>query len=421
MVNSGEVQEVAYSNVVGGDPVPWKISMWGSAIDAKVLQTVERNFRTVGNLEDSGQLIISQGPELRGSVGERNSNEYHPELVSTGTIDTDSLRRLRYLLRFPEGSIRRLTHSEVFVNKRAGIKKKLSICRPPHVIVSASRNFAVYSGDSLVVPARQIGITSPSGERSLLKAIALYLNSDFVTYHQFLTRTESGVQKTRNTLKALRSIPLPFDATTTRVWEDLYSRIAHESIGRDDFDRPDLVEELNDLTSVALKLSPRSRSAVADLVRIRFGLNQGKMEPSAVGPPPGDELLAYGRALEHELNDFVGQSSSTRHRIDILVGSESGMVAVELVAEVDRPTVSVWAASDSEAQQLAETRQRLMEPRAQWLYFNRNLRVYEGSRTYLLKPLQRFHWTRTQAAQDAAEIIADCLEPDAGVPSRTLN
>jgi hypothetical protein len=145
------------------------------------------------------------------------------------------------------------------------------------------------------------------------------------------------------------------------------------------------------------------------------------MEPSAVGQPPGDELQAYGRALEDELNDFIGQSSSTRHRIDILVGSDSGMVAVELVAGVDRPAVSVWAASDSEAQQLAETRQRLIEQRAQWLYFNRNLRVYEGSRTYILKPLQRFHWTRTQAIQDAAEIIADCLEPEPGVPTRALN
>ena len=421
VVNSGEVQDVAYSNVVDGNPVPWKISMWGSAIDAKVLQAVERNFRTVGDLEDSGQLIVSQGPELRGSVGEKSSNEYHSELVDTAILDTDSLKGLRYLLRFPETSIRRLTDSEVFVNKRAGIKRKLSVCQPPHVIVSASRNFAVYSEDSLVVPARQIGVTSSSGDLSILKAIALYLNSDFVTYHQFLTSTESGVQKTRNTLKALRSIPLPFDATTTREWEDLYSRIANESVGRDDFDRPELVKELNDLTSEALRLSPRSRSAVADLVRIRLGLNQGKMEPSAVGQPSGDEIQVYGRALQDELNDFIGQSSTTRHRVDILVGSGSGMVAVELVAGIDHRTVSVWAASDSEAQQLEETRQRLIEQRAQWLYFNRNLRVYEGSRTYMLKPLQRFHWTRTQAVQDASEIIADCLQPKPDVPARTLD
>ncbi|MFN0170865.1 MAG: hypothetical protein ACKV22_30970, partial [Bryobacteraceae bacterium] len=421
VVNSSELQDIAYASVLGGEPLPWKIAMWGATIDVKVLQTVERNFRTVGDLETAKELTLSEGPQLRDSLGEKGSNEFHPELIGAATIDLDALKRRRYLLRFPEGSIRRLAESEVFLSKRAGIKRKLSICQPPHVVVSASRNFAVYSEDFFVVPARQIGITSPSGDRSLLKAIALYLNSDFVTYHQFLTSTESGVQKTRNTLKALRSIPLPFDSTTTREWEDLYSRIAYQSAGRDDFDRPELVKKLNDLASEALKLSPRARAAVADLVGIRFGLNQGKMEPSAVGQPPADELQAYGRALADELNDFIGQSSSTRHRIDILVGSGSGMVAVELVAGVDRPTVSVWAASDPVAQQLAETQQRLTEQRAQWLYFNRNLRVYKGSRTYILKPLQRFHWTRTQAIQDAAEIIADCLEPEPRDSAGALN
>ena len=72
----------------------------------------------------------------------------------------------------------------------------------------------------------------------------------------------------------------------------------------------------------------------------------------------------------------------------------------------------MWAASEQAAHQLAETRRRLTVHRAQWLYFNRNLRVYEGSRTYVLKPLQGFQWTRTQAIQDAAEIIAECLEPE---------
>jgi hypothetical protein len=96
------------------------------------------------------------------------------------------------------------------------------------------------------------------------------------------------------------------------------------------------------------------------------------------------------------------------------------LVAIELVHGIEAQRAgNIWTASSSEALQLAETRRRLMEQRAQWLYFNRNLRVYEGSRTYILKPLQRFHWTRTQAIQDAAEIIADCLEPESG--TGTLN
>jgi methylase of polypeptide subunit release factors len=421
VVNSSEVQEIAYSKVVGGESAPWKIAMWGSAADAKVLQTVERNFRTVGDLEEAQQLSLSQGPELRESAGEKGSNEYHPELIGKPTVELDALKRRHYLLHFPEDSIRYLAESEVFVNKRAGIKRKLSICEPPHVVVSASRNFAVYTERFLVVPARQIGITSPSGSRGLLKAMALYLNSDFVTYHQFLKSPEAGVERLRYTLAELRDLPVPFDdSASLERWETLYSRIAADS-GTDDLDQPS-IDELNELTFDTLKLSWRARAAVVDLVRVRLGLNQGKIDQSAVKKPSKDELEFYSRTLGDDLDQFISQSSSARHHVDLLIGADSGLVAVELVHGLEAQSAgNVWTASEPEAHQLVEIRERLIEQRAQWLYFNRNLRVYEGSRTYILKPLQRFHWTRTQAIQDAAEIIADCLEPEPGVPSRTLN
>jgi hypothetical protein len=422
VVNSSELTEIAYANVLGGEPLPWKVAMWGSAVDAKVLQGVERNFRTIRDLEDAQQLTLSQGPEFRKSAGEDGSTEFHPELIGRAIIDVDRLKRRRYLIRFPQGSIRRLADSEVFLSKRAGIERKLSICQPPHVVVSAARNFAVYTEDFVVVPSRQIGITSPSGSRGLLKAIALYLNSDFVLYHQFLKSPQAGVEIFVNTLTALRSLPLPFEnAASLESWVALYSRISQD-LGKDDFDQSNFVDELNELTFDALKLSSRARAAVEDLVRVRLGLNQGKIEQSAVGQPPNDELEAYARTLRDELDDFIGQSSSTRLRVDILAGGNSGLVAVNLGAGgVGHLPVNVWTPSEREALQLVETRRRLTEHRAQWLYFNRNLRVYEGSRTYVLKPLQRFHWTRTQAIQDAAEIIADCLALEPRASTRTLN
>jgi hypothetical protein len=395
--------------------------MWGSFVDAKVLQTVARNFRTVGDLEHAGQLILSEGPQLRDSAGEKGSNEYHPELIGKATIDLDALKRCRHLLRFPEDSVRYLNESEVFVNKRAGIQKKLSICEPPHVVVSVSRNFAVYMETFLAVPARQIGIASPSGNRGLLKAMALYLNSDFVAYHQFLKSPQAGIERFVNTLTALRDLPVPFDdAASLERWETLYSRIAADS-ETGDLDQSS-IDELNELTFDTIKLSWRARAAVADLVRVRLGLIEGKIDQSAVRTPSKNELESYARTLGDDLNEFISQSSSSRHRVDLLIGADSGLVAVELIHGVEAQSAgNVWTASEPEAHQLVAIRERLIERSAQWLYFNRNLRVYEGSRTYILKPLQRFHWTRTQAIQDAAEIIADCLEPEPGVPARTLH
>jgi methylase of polypeptide subunit release factors len=99
VVNSGDLKEVGYASVLDGDPLPWKIAMWGSEVDAKVLRSVERNFRTVQNLEDAQQLTLSQGPERRNSAGERGSTELHPELSGKATIDLDRLKGRRHLLR----------------------------------------------------------------------------------------------------------------------------------------------------------------------------------------------------------------------------------------------------------------------------------------------------------------------------------
>jgi hypothetical protein len=422
IVNSSEVQEIAYSKVLDGEPIPWKLAMWGSAVDAKVLQVVERNFKTVGDLETAKQLILSEGPQLRDSAGEKGANEYHPELIGEAVLDLGPLKRRRHLVRFPKNSLRLLTDSEVFLRKRAGITQPLSVCSPPHVVVSVSRNFAVYTETFLVVPARQIGIASPSGDQRLLKAMALYLNSDFVEYHQFLRSPQSGIDRLVNTLSALRALPFPFeDSSSLEEWGVLYSRIAGDAT-KDDFDQTRFIDEVNELTFDSLKLSSRSRAAIEDLVRVRLGLVEGKIDQSAVREPSKDELEAYRQTLGGDLDQFISQSSSTRHRVDILTGADSGLVAVELVHGTKAQSGgNIWSASSPEAQQLTETRRRLMERRAQWLYFNRNLRIYEGLRTYILKPLQRFHWTRTQAIQDAAEIIADCLGSGFGSVAGKLN
>jgi hypothetical protein len=77
------------------------------------------------------------------------------------------------------------------------------------VVVSAARNYAVFSEEFLIVESRQIGIVSVEGNRQLLKALELYLSSDFAYYHQFLTTIELGVKRDRATLESLRQIPLP--------------------------------------------------------------------------------------------------------------------------------------------------------------------------------------------------------------------
>jgi hypothetical protein len=394
--------------------------MWGSAVDTKLLEKVQNRFPSLERFEQNEVLIVSQGPEfIDAGVATEETAELHEELVGKRAILSDEVKGRRFLYRFPSSALRSFEPVDVFVSRRGGVKRKLSVCQPPHIIVGASRNFAVYTEEFLVVPSRQIGIVSPRGDQKFLKALALYLNSDFVAYHQFFTTTQAGIQKSIGTLKSLRSLPLPFKQDEdVEQWEALHARILLEVSDRDDFDRPDLVRELNELTFDALNLSSRARAAVHDLVHVRFGLTRGKTAVSAVDPPVASEVTAYAETLRDDLDSFLGTAADTRHSVEIIVGGGSGLIAVNLVSGVRRQEpVQIWDASNEDARRLAEARTHLIEQRSQWLYFNRNLRVYDGLRTYILKPLQRLHWTRTQAIQDAGEIIADSLRSRPSTPA----
>ncbi len=151
------------------------------------------------------------------------------------------------------------------------------------------------------MPARQIGIASPTDDRSLLKALSLFLSSDFMFYHQFLTSSQFGVQRARATLNSLRQMPVPL-ATADRGelarWVELHAKLAKTKprMMKEEGDRehqPDLFEnadpqrkqlltQLNELVAEALGLDERERALVHDLVHVQLALNDGKLGKEAM-------------------------------------------------------------------------------------------------------------------------------------------
>jgi hypothetical protein len=288
----------------------------------------------------------------------------------------------------------------------------------------------------LVVPPRHIGSLSESDDKEFLTALSLYLSSDFAYYHQFLTSTEFGVKRDRATLQALRQMPiaiadLPRDELER--WAQLHSQLVqHRPQTLEDLRKPDrradrqltllpaeetdvevghLLAELNQMVNEALGLDVGENSLIYDLVHVRLALNDGNVGKPAVRLPKASELRTYARRLKTELDDFVNGELSKRHKVTVVYDDLSGMIHVDFVQDANAARkVIVKKADDPTARQLERTRQRLRDERSQWVYFDRNLRIYEGTRTFIFKPMQRFHWTESQAMIDAREIIAETLE-----------
>ena len=234
----------------------------------------------------------------------------------------------------------------------------------------------------------------------------------------------------RSTLDSLRQMPVPLrDLTAAELapWIALHEQLVHtgprhlheedtpDTARHPDDGQPELLDALNQLVATTLGLDERDQALIHDLVHVRLALADGKLGREAVRTSAVSELHGYARTLRRELDDFVGESTERRHAVTVLRDEHSAMVVVDFTKDREAAReVRVLAAGAADARALEKARQRLRVEHAQWVYFDRALRIYEGRKTYLFKPRQRFHWTRTQAMIDAGEIIADTLNSAPG-------
>lgn len=415
-VNASEIRDIPYYEVLDGDALPWKLASWGSGKDRKLLSSISSRFQSVRALEEAGHLSVSQGMELRiqPKGHAQGGVERHPELAGRKILNVERLRRKKYLFHFPAEALETIPENSAYVRK-GRFEHPFEVCQPPHIVVGVARTFAIYGDQFLVVPPRQIGISSSKGNAAFLKALSLYLISDFVRYQQVLTSPQFGVQRAVSTLRALRNLPVPFGPDSDlSSWVELHGKLAQAS-AQDDPDSTtlsDLVHELNVLTNLALRLDDRGIVIVHDFVHVRMCLLDGKTGTPAVRQPTVPELEAYAARLKSELDSFLGDAGPTRHTVRIVFSTNFGMVRIDVEPHhVHGPEIQVFAATDEMARELQTMQSLLRERGSQWIYFNRNLRIYDGTTTYIAKPMQRLHWLESQAMLDANEIIAETLEP----------
>jgi hypothetical protein len=73
------------------------------------------------------------------------------------------------------------------------------------------------------------------------------------------------------------------------------------------------------------------------------------------------------------------------------------------------PDAHVQEGDVSFAKLLRTIRQNIREQLSQWVYVQRGVRLFDGNRILLYKSPRLIDWTRTQAMNDANDIIGQAL------------
>lgn len=412
VVAANQVQAVDIAEAASGSLLPWKLAMWGSHLDSRLIASVNRRFVDLKTFCARHGLSNGEGFQLREADGAEPADPV-PELEGEFEVDTKALKNIGLIFEFPKSALKAIPKERCFIRRRGGYSG-LKFSRPPHIIVDELRRFAVYSDDFLAVPPRQIGISGGESQSDLLKALSLYLVSDFAIYHQFLHSPAWGVSRPISTLKTLRRLPIPLDRLSPSElaeWASLHAAMVRAS--RHDPDAEtlgDLTSEMNDRVHDLIGLRPDQRALVSDMVNLGMKLVDGKTPRDAARSPTNAELEDYARRLRDELDAFTEDQPSLRHRVKVGKSGRHGIASITLDhASSGGIPVEIIDLGKAGNSPFAAVQDPLRRRHNQWVYFERNVRLYEGNATYLFKPFERLHWTDSKAQLDAGAIISETL------------
>ena len=348
-VNYSTIKEISFRDIKDGSSIPWKTAMWGMHRDKYLLDIILNKYNDILAFKNHYGLAMNQGPEFR-TLPIRSESEtlesyqdrltkfkanhkYYPEYVDKYYTNVEEIPEDCFALQ--SNVYKSFGRNDVYLRNRGG-KAGLKLFKAPHIIISASRSFSVYSEVDFMIPPRQIGIAGQDNQKRLLKALALYLKSQFVKYQQWLTSAAWGIERDRPNLYDLKKLPVPLselsDSALTE-WAKLHDEIAEaeererrlrvksrgyertplfEHLGdsskpKDSLPRlDDLLKKMNNNVFTLLGISKKQQWLIEDMLNVRMKLNDGVIDAKdVIEPATKKEIDEFASIFQEELDLFL--------------------------------------------------------------------------------------------------------------------
>ena len=266
----------------------------------------------------------------------------------------------------------------------------------------------------LVVDQSYYGI-SFSGDRPwLARRVNAILNSELTLYWIFMTGADVGVG-VRNLIESTDwfGVPMPLNILDqdNLAWADVLSlEHALSQTHNRDVDILDLQEALDQAVYQLYGLSDQDLVQMRDTVLYTFDPFLSRSQSTEIEPPSGQLLNDYARRVCAQLNDIL---RFAENEISATICNFSRDTPLQACRFTTRPAIGETSVDnillqDSDAL-LAQISEHLRYEVADNLFIQRDLRVYDGSSLWIIKPAEDRLWTEAAALRDADLVVAEHL------------
>jgi hypothetical protein len=428
-INENEIQTISPYEAEKGETSLWKLALWGTHRDRRTLERIEYLLpKTLSEICEKRNWKFRQGVPLRRKNQGNDALEHDPELKGTKRFDTDLMQKSSLRFSVSPTVLQDIPDENCYIRK--GRRAGLHLTRAPHLILSADwRNYIIYSSQDFVIPPRQMGIGASKADADYLRSLAVYLCSSHVGYYLFfhVPQWGSGRHGKRVVKSQVEKIPTPeftpeliqelatFQKELVELEKQKVKSFESNPLAGDRGQflselRADLQNRIDDKIFDLFNIPDDIHLIVEDFIHARLLLDTPSKYERITRAPTDTELLAYARELRDELDDFV--MGTSYHKVTTHYSSELIECIVE-ITQKDAPipvnAESVKSGGLTMTQLHAALKDQLTKQHSQWVYVQRGLRLFDGPRIHIYKPPRLIDWTRTQALNDASDIIGEVV------------
>ena len=416
------VQQVL-DDLHGSDaPQIWKRRFWSTARDWRLLDRLSLYprlrdcIRRPHTTAINKRWVMAEGFQPLGQNDDPTKAKTI-RLPSKLFIDASSTNLNLFLL---EEDCSELPSAEVRVRARSN--KSTEIFEAPHVLVAHGFTSVAFADFAVSFRHALRGITGAASDKDLLAFLAAYLRSPIARYFLFHTSSNWGVSRQEVHVEELLRLPFPlpdFLPDSSRAWKIVKEvaavvRSSTQAAKPPLIDRDQLVrtasETIEPLLEEYFDILPTEKLLLQDTVRVVIPSvrpTRKRVTVPTIAQSTRDQRIAYKRRLCDTLNGWAnGGSFLVQGRV-----LASGNIGFGLTILEKTPRGSFApdpAASDDLIGALDQLRTSVSQ-KLNTFEMVRGIKVFDGNRLYVVKPLAYRYWTQTAALNDADEIAGSIL------------
>lgn len=375
----------------------WKIAMWGSYFDFKLITKLDRKHNTLENYFDINKSEWTTGSGLHSPSKEQ---------VEKGTFFK------------PNQTLKTSEVARYYTSKNA-LEPNYKIFRPtnnklyksPFLFIKEGQSEKEYCSSIIDFDCYHMGYSIVNDQKVNLNFLCAYINSTFSNYYLSLFSSSWGIERERVQSNEMLFLPAVIDNIDKKQCEIISDKIDEIiSIKKSN----ELVQNISDLEKQIdhiifndiLKLTKNEQIIIQDT--LDYSLDLFEKQENSLAVKHVAQIGDYSNRIAKELNDWlddVDLKASITH-YEIRGNCPLYMLKLTFGNEL-QPT---FTSKEDIYDELKSLDQRLINEHVPGLYFRKKLNYYDGNDVYIIKPNQRRFWSQTAAMEDSKTLLIEIMK-----------